>query len=132
MFPLNAGLKAGSSTKSFPPKPSILKRRPQPPPTSRRLQRRESAANLIVDFCFVDSALQDHRNIRRHQLTYFVEGKEIDASSRAPSAQPWKSGPFRAALEMAVEAFRPCGRTPQGLKPSMFLLNAGLKAGSST
>ena len=47
-------------------------------------------------------------------------------------AVPWKSGPFRAALEPLLEAFRPGGRSPQGLKPSMFRLDAGLKAASST
>ena len=33
---------------------------------------------------------------------------------------------------MSIKAFRLGGRAPQGLKPSMFRLNAGLKAGSST
>src|SRR6266850_5155720 len=35
----------------------------------------ESASNLPIYFCFVDSALQDHRDIWRHQLTHFLKGK---------------------------------------------------------
>jgi len=48
---------------------------PQPLQAARWVQRRESDLNLFVDFCFVDSALQDHRNIRRHQVTHSLKGK---------------------------------------------------------
>jgi hypothetical protein len=41
--------------------------------------------------------------------------------------------PFRAAFGRPDEAFRPGGRSPRELKPSLFFrINAGLKAGSST
>jgi hypothetical protein len=43
---------------------------------SSRVQRSGGVLNFFVDFRFVDSAFQNHRDIGRHKLTHLLKGED--------------------------------------------------------